>query len=45
MFILQGEIIELPNVSTPIDFAYRINKNIENTMIGALMKINMLIWL
>ncbi|HHT38651.1 MAG TPA: bifunctional (p)ppGpp synthetase/guanosine-3',5'-bis(diphosphate) 3'-pyrophosphohydrolase [Mollicutes bacterium] len=33
----KGEIIELPNGSTPIDFAYRINKNIGNTMIGALI--------
>ena len=33
----RGEIIELPNNSTPIDFAYKIHSDIGNTMIAAVV--------
>ena len=32
-----GEIIELPKGSTPIDFAYKINTDIGNTMVAAIV--------
>lgn len=32
-----GEIIELPNNSTPIDFAYKIHSDLGNTMIAAVV--------
>ena len=35
VYTSSGDIIELPVGSTPIDFAYKINENIGNTMIGA----------
>ena len=34
VYTTKGNIIELPKGSTPIDFAYKINTDIGNTMIG-----------
>ena len=34
VYTTKGDIIELPKGSTPIDFAYKINTDIGNTMIG-----------
>lgn len=36
----KGDIIELPNGSTPIDFAYKLNTSIGNTMVGAIVNDN-----
>lgn len=33
----QGEVVELPTNSTPIDFAYKIHTDIGNTMIAAIV--------
>ena len=32
-----GEVVDLPNGSTPIDFAYRIHTNLGNTTVGAIV--------
>ena len=37
VFTPNGKIIELPQGSTPIDFAYRVHTDIGNTMVGALV--------
>ena len=34
VYTTKGDIIELPKGSTPIDFAYKIDTNIGNTMVG-----------
>ena len=36
-YTTKGDIIELPKGSTPIDFAYKVNKNIGNTMVAAVV--------
>ena len=35
IYTTKGDIIELPKGATPIDFAYKINIDIGNTMVGA----------
>ena len=35
VYTTKGDIIELPAHSTPIDFAYKLNTDIGNTMVGA----------
>lgn len=37
VFTPKGKVIELPNGSTPIDFAYRIHTKIGDTTVGALI--------
>ena len=37
VFTPNGKIIELPQGSTPIDFAYRVHTDIGNTMVGAMV--------
>lgn len=34
VYTTKGDIIELPEGSTPIDFAYKIHTDIGNTMVG-----------